>query len=82
MLKLWVDAGFGTERFGRVHCVLTRANLQPAVAYYVRCPGDAAWKALTLDVLQIEEGMITEIVTFAGTVFPRFGLSLTIDGPI
>ena len=78
MLKLWVDAGFGSERFGRLLCVLTRANLQPAVANYVLRPGDAAWRALTLDVLRIEEGIITEIVTFAGTVFPRFGLPLTI----
>ena len=78
MLRLCVEAGFGSERFGRVRCVLTRANLQPAVAYYVRRPGDTAWRALALDVLRIEEGLITEIVTFAGTVFPRFGLPLTI----
>lgn len=79
MLKLWVDAGFGSERFGRLRCVLTRANLQPAVANYVLHPGDAAWRALALDVLRIEEGVITEIVTFAGSVFPRFGLPLKID---
>ena len=79
MFKLWVDGGFGSERFGRLRCVLTRANLQPAVAYYVLRPGDAAWRALSLDVLRIEEGIITEIVTFAGPVFPRFGLPLTID---
>lgn len=73
MFKLWVDAGFGSKRFGRLRCVLTRANLQPAVANYVLRPGDAAWRALALDVLRIEEGIITEIVTFAGSVFPRFG---------
>jgi RNA polymerase sigma-70 factor (ECF subfamily) len=82
MLKLWVDAGFGTERFGRLRCVVTRANRQPAVANYVRRPGDPAWQALALDVLRIEEGIITEIVTFPGTVFPRFGLPLTIDEPV
>ena len=79
MLKLWVDAGFGSKRFGRLRCVLTRANFQPAVANYVLSPGDAMWRALALDVLRIEEGVITEIVTFAGTVFPRFGLPLTMD---
>ena len=79
MFKLWVDGGFGSERFGRLRCVLTRANLQPAVANYVLRPGDAAWRALALDVLRIEEGIITEIVTFAGPVFPRFGLPLTMD---
>src|SRR5262245_33588145 len=60
-------------------CVLTRANLQVAMANYVWHPGDAAWRALALNVLRIEEGIITEIVTFAGSVFQRFGLPLTID---
>ena len=34
LFKLWVDGGFGSERFGRLRCVLTRANLQPALANY------------------------------------------------
>jgi RNA polymerase sigma-70 factor (ECF subfamily) len=79
MFKVWVDGGFGSEQFGRLRCVVTRANLQPAVAAYVSQPGDTAWSALALDVLRIEEGVITEIVTFAGDVFPRFGLPLTMD---
>ena len=41
MFKLWVEAGFGSERFGRLHCVVTHANLQPAVAAYVCRPGDS-----------------------------------------
>jgi hypothetical protein len=41
MFKLWVEEGFGSERFGRLHCVVTHANLQPAVAAYVRRPGDS-----------------------------------------
>jgi len=79
MLKLWVDAGFGSERFGRLRCVITRANLQPAVANYVLQPADATWRALALDVLRIEDGLITEIVTFPGSVFSRFGLPVAID---
>jgi RNA polymerase sigma-70 factor (ECF subfamily) len=79
MLQLWVDGGFGSERYGRLRCVPTRANLQPAVANYVLSPGDTAWRALALDVLRIEDGIITEIVTFAGSVFPRFGLPLKMD---
>jgi len=79
MLKLWVDAGFGSEQFGRLRCVVTRANLQPAVANYVLQSGDDSWKALALDVLHIEDGIITEVVTFPGLVFPRFALPLTID---
>ena len=79
MLKSWIDGGFGSESFGRLRCVVTRANMQPAAANYWLRPGDAKWRALALDVFRIEEGIITEIVTFEGTVFPRFGLPLTLD---
>jgi RNA polymerase sigma-70 factor, ECF subfamily len=79
MLALWVADGFGSERYGRLRCVLTRANLQPAVANYVRRPGDSAWRALALDVLHIEDGLIAEIVTFSPDCFPLFGLPLLMD---
>ena len=35
ILKLFTDAGFGTEAFGQLRCVTTHANRQPAVAVYV-----------------------------------------------
>ena len=79
MFKLWVEEGFGSERFGRLHCVVTHANLQPAVAAYVCQPGDSAWRALALDVLRIEDGLITEIVTFSVDTFPLFGLPMLMD---
>jgi RNA polymerase sigma-70 factor (TIGR02960 family) len=79
MLQLWAEGGFGSQRFGRLRCVITRANLQPAVANYVLRPGDTTWRALALDVLRIEEGVITEIVTFAPDVFPPFGLPLIME---
>ena len=34
----WIEGGFGTEAFGSMRCVVTRANRQPAVACYVRGP--------------------------------------------
>ena len=79
MFRLWIEEGFGSERFGRVRCVVTHANLQPAVANYVRRPGDSSWRALALDVLRIEEGLITEIVTFPPDTFPLFGLPILMD---
>jgi RNA polymerase sigma-70 factor, ECF subfamily len=79
ILKLMTDAGFGTEAFGHLRCVTTRANRQPAVAFYVLQPGDTTYRAMALDVLQIEEGIITEIVTFGPEVFPAFALQLTRD---
>jgi RNA polymerase sigma-70 factor, ECF subfamily len=59
--------------------VLTRANLQPAVANYMRRTGDSSWRALALDVLHIEEGLIAEIVTFSPDCFPLFGQPLLMD---
>src|SRR6516165_6777543 len=79
MFKLWIAGGFGSERFGRLRCVVTHANLQPAVAEYVLRPGDSAWRALAMDVLRIEDGLITEIVTFMPDTSPLFGLPILMD---
>ena len=79
IMKLWTDAGFGTETFGDLRCVTTRANRQPAVAVYVLHSADTSYRAMALDVLQIEEGLIAEVVTFGPEVFPAFALPLTMD---
>ena len=79
MFKLWIEGGFGSERFGRVRCVVTHANLQPAVAYYRCLPGDSIWRALALDVLRIEDGLIAEIVAFPADSFTAFGLPMTME---
>jgi RNA polymerase sigma-70 factor, ECF subfamily len=74
ILRLWVEGGFGSERFGRVRCLTTRANCQPAVAFYVLRTGEATHRALTLVALRIEEGRIAEIVNFVPEVLEAFGL--------
>jgi RNA polymerase sigma-70 factor (ECF subfamily) len=79
MFRLWIEGGFGSEQFGHLRCVVTHANLQPAVAGYLRPPGDSLWRALALDVLRIEDGLITEIVTFPPDTFPLFGLPMVMD---
>jgi RNA polymerase sigma-70 factor (ECF subfamily) len=79
IFKLWIESGFGSERFGRLRCVVTHANLQPAIACYRCPPGDSIWRALALDVLRIEDGLITEIVVFMPDNFPAFGLPLILD---
>src|SRR5499426_2520400 len=76
IFKLWVEGGFGTAQFGRLRCVVTHANRQPAVAAYICRPGDSEWRALALDVLRIEDGLIAEIVTFTPDNFAAFGLPM------
>jgi RNA polymerase sigma-70 factor (TIGR02960 family) len=79
VVDTWVDGGFGSETFGAMRCVLTRANGQPAVGCYVRKPGDDAFHALAVDVLRLHDGVVTEIVTFDGDVFPRLGLPSSLE---
>jgi RNA polymerase sigma-70 factor (TIGR02960 family) len=70
----WIDGGFGSEAFGSTRCLLTRANRQPAVACYVRRPGDDGHYPMAIDVLTIAGGEIEDIVTFGPTLFGIFGL--------
>ncbi|HMG30276.1 MAG TPA: hypothetical protein VK585_09180 [Jiangellaceae bacterium] len=59
-------------------CLLTSANGQPAVAMYLRRPGDSVYRAFALDVLRIANGLVAEITTFEDGVFPAFDLPSTL----
>jgi RNA polymerase sigma-70 factor, ECF subfamily len=59
--------------------VATGANLQPAVAFYLRGPGDTEFRAFAVDLLCIEGGRITEIASYSGDgVFETFRLPLVL----
>lgn len=75
IVSSWAEGGaFDTERFGHMRGVQTRANMQPAVACYLRRPGEPDYVPLALDVLRIEDGAVAEIVAFPHHVFPAFDL--------
>jgi RNA polymerase sigma-70 factor, ECF subfamily len=78
MFRVWTEGGFGTEAFGRMRTLPTRANLQPAVAAYHLRSGGTDYRPLAMDVLRLEEGRIVEIVTFPGSVFGAFGLPVSL----
>jgi RNA polymerase sigma-70 factor (ECF subfamily) len=64
---------------GRFRMVPTRANRQPAVAAYVRGPGDAEHQPFAIAVLRITGGRIAEITAFHDPVlFPAFALPATL----
>ncbi|MEU0480111.1 sigma-70 family RNA polymerase sigma factor [Streptosporangium sp. NPDC006013] len=77
----------GSEWYhGRWHCVVTGANLQPAVAHYAEHSRAPETKDLTgrfrgqvLDVLRIDGGRITAITSFAPRHFAAFGLPLVLS---
>ena len=78
IFAVWDEGGFGSEEFGDVRCLVTAANRQPAVAYYVRTSGDDAHRALAIDVLRLEGGQITDVVAFGPSVYPAFGLPMVL----
>jgi RNA polymerase sigma-70 factor (ECF subfamily) len=54
--------------------VPTSVNRQPAVAFYLWHKQENAYLPLTLDVLRITDGAITEVLIFHEDQFPRLGL--------
>ena len=68
----WVEDGFVGMK--GLRGVPTSANRQPAVAFYLWRESEGAYLPLTLDVLRVTGGAITEIITFHDDQFPRFGL--------
>jgi RNA polymerase sigma-70 factor (ECF subfamily) len=71
IVQSWVEGGFGSESFGQMRGVATRANLQPAVAVYVRRPEEPQFKLFAMDVLRIVDGRIADITTFSGPLLVR-----------
>ena len=78
-VKSWVDMGFGEGEAADWRCRITTANGQPAVAMYIRNPGTPTYRALTMDVLRVENGLIAEIITFDTKVFDWFGLPMELQ---
>jgi RNA polymerase sigma-70 factor (ECF subfamily) len=68
----WVQDGFvGMQG---LRGIPTAVNRQPAIGFYLWQAREAAYLPLTIDVLRISGGAITEIVTFHADQFPRLGL--------
>ena len=64
---------------GQLRTVATAANRQPAVAAYVRRPGESEYRALGVDVLRLEGDLVVEITRFVtADLFPAFGLPPTL----
>lgn len=59
--------------------VPTRANRQPAVAGYIRLPGEPHYRAQVLNVVRVEAGKIAEITAFEPHLFPAFGLPSVLE---
>lgn len=79
VVRSWVEGGFGQPPYDDFRCVIVRANRMPAVACYLRRPGDDAYRPLSLDVLRIEDGAIVEMTTFGlAEMLETFALPTTL----
>jgi RNA polymerase sigma-70 factor (TIGR02960 family) len=72
VVRYWVDAGF--ESMDGLRPVITSVNRQPAIGFYMWQEHADAYLPLTVDVLRIAGGAITEITTFHDDQFDRLGL--------
>jgi RNA polymerase sigma-70 factor, ECF subfamily len=85
---LWTDSResfvAGTRKHAAVgdyRAVPIRANRQPAVAVYLRRPGDTGYRPLVLEVLRWKGGKVAEIIDFTDlALFPAFGLPDSLTG--
>jgi RNA polymerase sigma-70 factor (ECF subfamily) len=80
IVDAWVEGGLGNEEYSDFRGLVTRANRQPAVANYLRRPGDSEYRALAVDMLRVEDGRIAEIIAFTAEVFPALGLPPKLPG--
>ncbi|MFF0449350.1 RNA polymerase subunit sigma-70 [Streptomyces sp. NPDC004609] len=78
ILDMWRPVLEGEEAWGTWHSVPLAVNRQPAVANYVRRPGEEVFTAVNIDVLRVEGDRIAEITTFGPELLPAFGLGLTV----
>jgi RNA polymerase sigma-70 factor, ECF subfamily len=74
-IRVAAAQGFDPD-FGHLRTVATEANGQPAVAHYLRAPGETTYRPLALDVLRLEDGLIAEITSFVSPeLFAPFDLA-------
>ena len=66
---------------GDIQVVGTGANRQPAMATYVRRPGESTYELAGLTVLRVEDGRIVELTNFAPELLSGFDLPLHLDQP-
>jgi RNA polymerase sigma-70 factor (ECF subfamily) len=84
---LWFDGRAAIELLFRLYppsasgefrTLATAANYQPALAAYLRRPGEAAFHLSGVQVLRVEEGAIAEVISFDRVLCTHFDLPQTI----
>lgn len=75
------DASGKHAAVGEYYFVASAANLQPAIAIYLKRPGEAVFRPLALSVLRVEAGQVAETIDFGDpSLFAKFGLADSFAG--
>ncbi|WP_245734548.1 RNA polymerase subunit sigma-70 [Nocardioides exalbidus] len=77
VLADWTADGY-PEMTG-LRAVPTSVNRQPAVASYLWRESERAWLPLTIDVLRLSGGQVTEVTIFDSSRFASLGLPARLD---
>ena len=84
---LWFDGRAAVEMLfrlfppsasGEFRTMATAANRQPALAAYLRRPGDELYRFAGVQVLRIENGAIAEVISFSESMCGHFELPPTL----
>lgn len=68
---------FPISASGEVLTLVTAANRQPAVAAYLRRPGDDVYRFAGVQLLRIESGQIAEVVQFEASLCGHFNVPMS-----
>lgn len=77
VLADWTAEGY--PEMSGFRAVPTSVNRQPAIAYYLWRQREQAYLPLTLDVLRISGGMVTEVTIFEADRFHSLGLPARLE---
>jgi RNA polymerase sigma-70 factor (TIGR02960 family) len=77
VLADWAADGY--EEMTGLRSLPTSVNRQPAIAYYLWRRKEAAYLPLTIDVLRLSGGQVTEVTIFDASRFASLGLPSRLD---
>lgn len=73
LIEAWAPAMHGPDAV-EFRNMPVRANMQPALASYIRVPGESVYRGFALTILRVEEGKVVEVSAFHPDLFGAFGL--------
>ena len=79
VVQAWVEGGLGSPPYDDWKHLVTRANGQPAIVWYLRRADDGRYHAAIMDVLRIEDGAVVDVTAFdVGPLREAFAVPETI----